>query len=174
MRKGFTEQTQAVQPTMACIQTDRQMDGWIVRGAEVLCGHHVLIWIWSAGQRVRMTVHGAPLSQCLPPLHTHTHFLAYIYTKEDGLNHGQESSHVHSLSRLVLKLSLNFPKSRLVFSLLLSQRPGSFSQLHHLPTGRERAVEGRCRNHLGPARRTFLPSGLSTSKHRPPLCFDVL
>lgn len=72
----------------------------------MLCSHHVLIWIWSTGQHVRMTIHGAPLSLCLlsisPPrferarhpsthTYTHTHSLAHVHTKEDGLKHGQES-----------------------------------------------------------------------------------
>lgn len=42
----------------------RQMERWIdaLDVIEVLCGRHVLIWIWSTGQHVRMTIHGRSLS----------------------------------------------------------------------------------------------------------------
>lgn len=116
MRKMFTGQTQAVQPTMhhhsGYWLRDRQTDGGSYsersRGA-----------MWSSCPHLDLVNRAAcqndhtwsPLFFCLclstqslhpvrrkpvTPLHTHTHFLALIHAKEDGLNHGQESSHVHS------------------------------------------------------------------------------
>ncbi len=106
----------------------------IVRGAEVLCGHHVLIWIWSTGQRVRMPIHGAPLSlspslySVSPPrserarhppyththTHTHTHTFWRTYTQKRMGYTTDEKVHISSLSvvlcSLSFKLSLNFPK----------------------------------------------------------------
>lgn len=82
------------------------------------------------------------LRESVTPL-THTHFLAQIHSKEDGLNHGQESSHVHcpfsqsSSTQTFPQLSKSLPVFCCSLFLLLSQRPGSFSYLHHLPTGRE-------------------------------------
>lgn len=49
---------------MVIMQSNGGMDGWTdaLDVIEVLCGHHVLIWIWSTGQHVRMTIHGLSLS----------------------------------------------------------------------------------------------------------------
>lgn len=105
--KMFTGQTRGAASRVQAADSKTDItDGRMGRSPrEELCGHHVLIWIWSTGQRVRMTIHGAPLSLSLcsfsPPCferacqpsstHTYTDFLAHVHTKEDGLKHAQES-----------------------------------------------------------------------------------
>lgn len=161
-----------------------------MRRGQVLCGHHVLIWIWSTGQRVRMSIHGAPLclslySASLPsferachPLHTHTLSGTHkTHTKEEGLNLGRESSHVHCP---VFQSSSPVPVVLYLSTFQFSAVPSALSSHKDLVYSatciylREESRGGRYGKHLGPACCTFLPSGFSTSEHRPPLCFDVL
>lgn len=126
----------------------------------MLCGHCVLIWIWSAGQRVRITIHGAQFSLSLslywispprfegahqPPTHklsgTHTHKRGWAKARIRKLSTVYSSRH---LELPVAQTFSQFSKSCPVFCsslcLLLSQRPVLFSSMH-LPIGWEQWEE---------------------------------
>lgn len=118
------------------------------------------------------------LREPVTPLHTHTLSGTHkTHTKEEGLNLGRQSSHVHCP---VFQSSSPVPVVLFLSTFQFSAVPSALSSHKDLVYSatciylREESRGGRYGKHLGPACCTFLPSGFSTSEHRPPLCFDVL
>lgn len=100
------------------------------------------------------------LREPITPLHTQTHFVAHIHTKEGWATEQIRKLSILSVSQcsLLLKLSLNFPPNSSCFLLCFSHK-----DLLHSVTCiylREESSGGRYRKHLGPTCRTFLPAGI--------------